>query len=117
MRSLNLKGANKAQLLEEKFGKQQFDYVGDSHADFAVWRSARRAVVVSDSKRFVAAINSIVPVEAVFPKTTGRFQRFAQGMPSAPVGQERVGFCSHPDFTSIYRFTRSPPGCTGVFQF
>jgi len=72
--SLNLKGSSKAQLLEEKFGKQQFDYVGDSHADFAVWRIARRAVVVSDSKRFVAAINSIVPVETVFPKTTGRFR-------------------------------------------
>ena len=72
--SLNLKGSSKAQLLEKKFGKQQFDYVGDSHADFAVWRGARRAVVVSDSKRFVAAINSIVPVETVFPKTTGRFR-------------------------------------------
>ena len=72
--SLNLIGANKAQLLEERFGKQQFDYVGDSHADFAVWRSARRAIVVSDSKRFVGAINSILPVETVFPKTGGRFR-------------------------------------------
>ncbi len=71
--SLNLKGANKAQLLEERFGKRQFDYAGDSHADFAVWRSARRAIVVSDSKRFVSAISLILPVEAVFPKTTGRF--------------------------------------------
>ena len=72
--TLNLKGANKAQLLEEKFGEKQFDYVGDSHADFAVWRCARRAVVISDSKRFVGAINSILPVETVFPKTTGRFR-------------------------------------------
>jgi len=72
--SLNLKGAGKARLLEERFGRHQFDYAGDSRADFAVWRSARRAIVVSDSKRFIRAVNSLVPVDAVFPKTTGRFR-------------------------------------------
>lgn len=71
--SLNLKGFGKATLLEEKFGKHQFDYAGDSRTDFAVWRAARHAIVVSDRKRFIRAVNSFVPVEAVFPKTKDRF--------------------------------------------
>jgi 4-hydroxybenzoate polyprenyltransferase len=69
----NVKGWRKAQILEERFGRQQFDYAGDAHADFAVWRSARRALVVSNRRRFIRAINSIVPVDMVFPKSSGRF--------------------------------------------
>lgn len=71
--TLNVKGGKKAQILEERFGRQQFDYAGDAHADFAVWRSARRALVVSNRKRFIRAVNSIVPVETTFPKSRGRF--------------------------------------------
>ena len=70
--SVNLKGKAKAEALEEKFGRGQFDYAGDSRADLAVWRVARRAVVVSDSQRFIAAVNSIAPVEVSFPKTPGK---------------------------------------------
>ena len=69
---VNLKGKAKARLLEQRLGSGQFDYAGDSRADLAVWRVARRAVVVSDSKRFIAAVNSIAPVEAIFPKAGGR---------------------------------------------
>ncbi len=68
---LNLRGAGKAKLLEEKFGRQQFDYAGDSRTDFAVWRSARRAIVISDSKRFIRAVAAFVPVDKVFAKTRG----------------------------------------------
>lgn len=68
----NLKGKVKAQLLEERFGKSGFDYAGDSRADLAVWRVARRAVVISDSRRFIAAVNSIAPVEASFAQSAGK---------------------------------------------
>ncbi len=77
--SVNLKGITKARALEEKFGKNQFDYVGDSRADLAVWRSARCAVVVSNSAKFIAEVNAIAPVTASFPKSTGRFQALLQG--------------------------------------
>jgi 4-hydroxybenzoate polyprenyltransferase/phosphoserine phosphatase len=43
----NLKGDAKRQALVERFGEKGFDYAGDSHADSAVWRSARQAIVVS----------------------------------------------------------------------
>jgi 4-hydroxybenzoate polyprenyltransferase len=70
---VNLKGEFKAHRLERQFGKGQFDYAGDSRADLAVWRVARRAVVVSDSQRFIAAVNALAPVEKSFPKSTGKF--------------------------------------------
>lgn len=72
--AINLKGIAKARSLEERFGKGQFDYAGDSRADLHVWRSARRAVVVSDSARFIASVNVIAPVSASFPKSTGKTQ-------------------------------------------
>lgn len=68
----NLKGETKARVLEERFGRHGFDYAGDARADFAVWRVARRAVVVSDSQRFIAAVNAIAPVETTFPKSSGK---------------------------------------------
>ena len=58
---INLKGGIKAHRLERQFGKAQFDYAGDSRADLAVWRVARRAVVVSNSQRFIAAVNALAP--------------------------------------------------------
>jgi 4-hydroxybenzoate polyprenyltransferase/phosphoserine phosphatase len=68
----NVKGANKAKILETRFGRSGFDYVGDSRSDLAVWRSARRAFVVSDSARLANAVKAIVPVERIFPRSSGR---------------------------------------------
>ena len=48
---LNLKGANKAAFLAQRFAQTGFDYVGDSAADVDVWRSARGAYVVSTEAR------------------------------------------------------------------
>lgn len=43
----NLRSANKLRVLTEKFGEHGFDYAGNSTADYAVWRGARRAIVVN----------------------------------------------------------------------
>ena len=111
---VNLKGTNKAQLLEEKIWEKQFDYVGDSHADFAVWRCARRAIVVSDSKRFVGAINSILPVETVFPKTTGRFRLLLKACRPHQWAKNALVFV--PILTS-HRFTDSHVLLQGALAF
>jgi hypothetical protein len=39
---LNLKGTVKQKILEDRYGSKQFDYLGDSAADLAVWESAMR---------------------------------------------------------------------------
>ncbi|MEJ6396241.1 UbiA family prenyltransferase [Gymnodinialimonas sp. 2305UL16-5] len=45
----NLKGPEKAQFLIDRYGAGGFDYIGDSQADLAVWKHARRAVTVQAS--------------------------------------------------------------------
>lgn len=42
----NLKGAAKAAFLSELYGAGKFDYIGDSEADLAVWKAARKAITV-----------------------------------------------------------------------
>ncbi|MES2741846.1 MAG: UbiA family prenyltransferase [Pseudomonadota bacterium] len=49
--AINLAGEHKAEALERRFGAAQFDYVGNSGADLAVWRRARHAIVVNGSPR------------------------------------------------------------------
>jgi 4-hydroxybenzoate polyprenyltransferase/phosphoserine phosphatase len=48
---LNLKGANKAAVLAERFAQTGFEYVGDAAADVEVWRNARAAYVVGTEAR------------------------------------------------------------------
>jgi len=48
---INLKGANKAAFLAQRFALTGFDYVGDAAADVEVWRNARAAYVVGIEAR------------------------------------------------------------------
>lgn len=43
----NLKGAEKAAFLTERFGEKGFDYMGDAAADLPVWAAARKAITVN----------------------------------------------------------------------
>lgn len=45
--SINLKGERKARELADRFGKQAFDYIGDSQADIPVWALAAGKYSVS----------------------------------------------------------------------
>jgi 4-hydroxybenzoate polyprenyltransferase len=59
----NLKGAEKARFLEDRYGAGGFDYIGDSPADGQVWESARTAITVGAGdrlKRTAAAANANV---------------------------------------------------------
>ena len=57
---LNLKGSAKAQALVERFGKNGFDYIGDSAADIPIWAQARKAYVYGSSQLYdkVLAVNT-----------------------------------------------------------
>ncbi len=57
----NLKSQKKAATLVSEFGEKRFDYIGDSRADFAVWRAAREAFTVSDVKP--SGVSRIEPIE------------------------------------------------------
>lgn len=43
----NLKGINKSEFLAEKFGENQFDYMGDSHVDLHVWKMSQKIITVN----------------------------------------------------------------------
>lgn len=63
----NLAGEHKAEALEQRFGHAGFDYVGNSHADLAVWQRARRAIVVNASANLVKKAEASCEVEQIFP--------------------------------------------------
>jgi len=53
---INLAGRNKAAALLNQFGERGFDYIGNSHADIAVWEKARAVYVANASKSVMNAI-------------------------------------------------------------
>lgn len=62
----NLAGAQKAQRLVERFGERGFDYAGNATPDLAVWRHARRAVLVNAPPALAAQAESMGEVEQRF---------------------------------------------------
>ncbi|MGF1454471.1 MAG: UbiA family prenyltransferase [Alphaproteobacteria bacterium] len=77
--SRNLKGARKAQFLVETYGAGQFDYVGDSPADLAVWKQARKAITVGLPPALRASVDALgLPGGAAHLKEpSGRSGRFS----------------------------------------
>lgn len=61
----NLSGETKRRALVERYGEKGFDYAGNDHCDLAVWRAARRAVVVG-STDIVAKAKKLTEVEQAF---------------------------------------------------
>ncbi|MBE8189729.1 MAG: hypothetical protein HAW58_02415 [Candidatus Thioglobus sp.] len=52
-KDFNLSGGNKADKLVKRFGKQNFDYIGDHARDLPVWECANLAILVNPSKRVI----------------------------------------------------------------
>lgn len=48
--NINLKGEDKSKMLIDKFGEGNFDYMGDSRADLAVFAHCRNAHLVNPSR-------------------------------------------------------------------
>ena len=63
---ISLTGRAKQTALVEKFGRRQFNYVGNSQTDVAVWRHAQTAVVVNASARTAAAARSVSHAVQIF---------------------------------------------------
>jgi 4-hydroxybenzoate polyprenyltransferase len=68
----NLSSHIKANELVDRYGVGGFDYVGNHSDDLAVWRSARKVIAVSDSKRLlIAAARHGQEVQAISSSATG----------------------------------------------
>lgn len=62
----NLKSANKRIVLEKKFGKKGYDYVGNSNADIKVWAGASHAIVVNASRTVYKKATQVTTVSKTF---------------------------------------------------
>ncbi len=77
---INLKGQTKAHILEQRFGFEGFDYVGNSKTDIAVWARARQAHMVNNSKFLKKKIEKIAKLEQVFSAPTASLSVWFQAL-------------------------------------
>lgn len=55
----NLKGANKAAFLEDRYGERGFAYLGDAAADLPVWAKAGQAITATPSRALRAKVDAL----------------------------------------------------------
>jgi phosphoserine phosphatase len=65
---LNLKSSNKAAALNRRYGKGQYDYVGNHPADYAIWQDAHDAIVVNASAAVIRKAKQIANVTKIIAK-------------------------------------------------
>ena len=65
---INLKSRNKAELLNQRYGKGQYDYAGNHHADYPIWQDAHDAIVVNASTTVLKKAKKIANVTKVIYK-------------------------------------------------
>ncbi|MEI6391605.1 MAG: UbiA family prenyltransferase [Verrucomicrobiota bacterium] len=69
----NLRGTQKLQAMEQRFGPRGFDYAGNSSADLAVWRGAREAIVVNACPSLETKAARCTKLGPVFPCDSHKF--------------------------------------------
>jgi 4-hydroxybenzoate polyprenyltransferase len=74
----NLKGREKLKTIVDVCG-EEFDYVGNSSSDLAIWRDCRYAILVNTSKRVERSARRVGNVLRVFPPSLG-FQDVLRSM-------------------------------------
>jgi 4-hydroxybenzoate polyprenyltransferase len=76
----NLKGAEKLNVLVERFGVRGFDYAGNAAVDLEVWREAREAIVVTRSSSLVARAEKVSQLGQVFLVKGSRLASLARAL-------------------------------------
>jgi len=64
---VNLSGEHKAAALVQRFGEKGFDYIGNACIDLAVWKRARRAIVVTAKAALIKKAGACCEIERIFP--------------------------------------------------
>ncbi len=68
----NRAGDKKAEAIIKTYGEKQFDYIGNSKADLAVWKHARRALVANAHPSVIKKAKNSANVTQVFPRKKRR---------------------------------------------
>ena len=69
--AINLKGEQKRDALEQRFGPKGFDYVGDARADLPVFAAARRGFLVTNNRRLLGRAQAVTSVTGIKASTRG----------------------------------------------
>lgn len=64
--AVNLAGDSKRECLVSRFGEKGFDYAANGTKDVAVWSSARKAIMITDNRRFARSVGKLTEVESIF---------------------------------------------------
>lgn len=70
--NINLTGKNKAARLIERYGKRQFDYIGNEFIDRHIWHVSDKAILVNAKAKLRAKLSHIA-FERVFPARPSNF--------------------------------------------
>jgi 4-hydroxybenzoate polyprenyltransferase/phosphoserine phosphatase len=76
----NLRGAEKAGLLVERFGERGFDYAGNSSVDLPVWAQSQKAIVVNAGKSLADKAATRAALGSTFLKTGSWLPALLQAM-------------------------------------
>ncbi len=77
---INLAGRNKAAALLSQFGEGGFDYIGNSHADIAVWEKARAVYVANASNSVMNAIKQNMQITHTFNRVPTRLTDYLRAI-------------------------------------
>lgn len=66
--SRNMTGHAKADLLAERFGEGQFDYVGNADVDLAIWQKARKAILTNAPGNLRRKAEALSEIDREFPR-------------------------------------------------
>lgn len=58
-RKINIKGKRKLNVIREAVGLREFDYIGDSKSDLAIWKHAYTAIICSDNKKLHRMVRKV----------------------------------------------------------
>jgi 4-hydroxybenzoate polyprenyltransferase len=78
--TVNLARDRKRDRLVAEYGAQGFDYVGSGRSDGAVWRAARKALVVQTQSRLAAHIAELTDVETIFDNEGPELDRYVAAL-------------------------------------
>ncbi|WP_444995091.1 UbiA family prenyltransferase [Aliikangiella sp. IMCC44359] len=78
--SFNCSNTNKAEKLVKIYGKNGFDYAGNSSSDLPVWKMSRRSILVTPSKSTFIQAKKMSEIETIFRRKKNNLQEYFKAL-------------------------------------
>lgn len=77
---VNLKGQNKLDVLVDKFGEFQFDYIGNSNSDLKIFAASRYSYLVNPSKPLTRKTRKVSELKYIWETKKSRFKDYLKAI-------------------------------------